>query len=216
MEENQVIAHPGRDAFIQANKHLKGIGKPKDPGMAAALFLDSSDQKYPEGLIASALIYFAGVGVTRNTETASEFANEYLIIGNDSKLGRLSKEIISGSLGTQNALNALFELDKNSDENFSSTVAHKSTGATSLKAKNNSKLLIIFGTLGLITIAALALFLLPRAGGSMSLPTSQDPSSFFQPDELQDAKRKALENAGIVRTEARTAVRAAENQVEIK
>jgi hypothetical protein len=50
----------------------------------------------------------------------------------------------------------------------------------------------------------------------MSLPTSHDPSSFFQPDELQDAKRKALENAGIVRTEARTAVRAAENQVEIK
>jgi hypothetical protein len=50
----------------------------------------------------------------------------------------------------------------------------------------------------------------------MSLPTSQDPSSFFQPDELQDSKRKALENAGIVRTEARTAVRAAENQAEIK
>ena len=212
MEENQVMAHPGREAFTRAYKHLKGIGQPKDPGMAAAGFLDSSDLKYPEGVLACALIYFAGVGVTRNTETATEFANEYLSMSQDARLSKIAKDIADGSLGTQNALKSLGELDKSGEP--SSNISSQATSpAVALQPpKNNLKLIIGFGVLGLLVVGGVVFLLLPQAGGSMSLPSAQDPSTFFQADEIQEAKRKALEKAGVVRTEARTEVRDAQKQ----
>jgi len=212
MEENQVTAHPGRDAFIRAFKHLKGIGQPKDPGLAAAAFLDSSDLKYPEGILACALIYFAGVGVTRNTETASEFSNEYLSLSQNTKLNKIAKEIVDGSLGTQNALKTLSDLDKSSELTVNDSSQASSPSVGMAQPKNNLKLIVGFGFLGLVVVGGAVFFMLPQAGGNMSFPVSQDPSTFFKTEEIQEAKRKALEKAGVVRTEARTEVRDAQKK----
>ena len=212
MEENQVTAHPGREAFTRAFKHLKGIGQPKDPGLAAAGFLDSSDLKYPEGVLACALIYFAGVGVTRNTETASEFANEFLNLSQDARLSKIAKEIIDGSLGTQNALKSLSDLDKSGDLSSSSGAQTSSSSVGIAPPKNNLKLIVGFGVLGLVVVGGAVFFMLPQAGGNMSFPVAQEPSTFFKPEEIQEAKRKALEKAGVVRTEARTEVRNAQKK----
>ena len=212
MEENQVTAHPGREAFTRAFKHLKGIGQPKDPGLAAAGFLDSSDLKYPEGVLACALIYFSGVGVTRNTETASEFANEFLNLSQDARLSKIAKEIIDGSLGTQNALKSLSDLDKSGDLSSSSGAQTSSSSVGIAPPKNNLKLIVGFGVLGLVVVGGAVFFMLPQAGGNMSFPVAQEPSTFFKPEEIQEAKRKALEKAGVVRTEARTEVRNAQKK----
>jgi len=212
MEENQLTVHPGREAFTRAFKHLKGIGQPKDAGLAAAGFLDSSDLKFPEGILACALIYFAGVGVTRNTETASEFANEYLSLTQDARLGKIAKEIVDGSLGTQNALKSLAELD-NSDASIANPALKTNSNSAGIAPpKNNLKLIVGFGVLGLVVVGGAVFFMLPQAGGNMSLPVSQEPSTFFKTEEIQEAKRKALEKAGVVRTEARTEVRDAQKK----
>lgn len=212
MEENQLTVHPGREAFTRAFKHLKGIGQPKDAGLAAAGFLDSSDLKFPEGILACALIYFAGVGVTRNTETASEFANEYLSLAQDARLGKIAKEIVDGSLGTQNALKSLAELD-NSDASIANPALKTNSNSAGITPpKNNLKLIVGFGVLGLVVVGGAVFFMLPQAGGNMSLPVSQEPSTFFKTEEIQEAKRKALEKAGVVRTEARTEVRDAQKK----
>jgi hypothetical protein len=212
MEENQLTVHPGREAFTRAFKHLKGIGQPKDAGLAAAGFLDSSDLKFPEGILACALIYFAGVGVTRNTETASEFANEYLSLAQDARLGKIAKEIVDGSLGTQNALKSLAELD-NSDASIANPALKTNSNSAGIAPpKNNLKLIVGFGVLGLVVVGGAVFFMLPQAGGNMSLPVSQEPSTFFKTEEIQEAKRKALEKAGVVRTEARTEVRDAQKK----
>jgi hypothetical protein len=212
MEENQVTAHPGREAFARAFKHLKGIGQPKDPGLAAAGFLDSSDLKYPEGILACALIYFAGVGVTRNTETASEFANEFLSLAQNARLIKIAKEIIDGSLGTQNALKSLGDLDNSGDRSLNEPSQANAPSAAIAPPKNNLKLIAGFGVLGLAVVGGAVFFMLPQAGGNMSFPVAQDPSTFFKPEEIQEAKRKALEKAGVVRTEARTEVRDAQKK----
>jgi len=212
MEENQVTAHPGREAFARAFKHLKGIGQPKDPGLAAAGFLDSSDLKYPEGILACALIYFAGVGVTRNTETASEFANEFLSLAQNARLIKIAKEIIDGSLGTQNALKSLGDLDNSGARSLNEPSQANSPSAAIAPPKNNLKLIAGFGVLGLAVVGGAVFFMLPQAGGNMSFPVAQDPSTFFKPEEIQEAKRKALEKAGVVRTEARTEVRDAQKK----
>ena len=212
MEENQVTAHPGREAFARAFKHLKGIGQPKDPGLAAAGFLDSSDLKYPEGILACALIYFAGVGVTRNTETASEFANEFLSLAQNARLIKIAKEIIDGSLGTQNALKSLGDLDNSGDRSLNEPSRANSPSSAIAPPKNNLKLIAGFGVLGLAVVGGAVFFMLPQAGGNMSFPVAQDPSTFFKPEEIQEAKRKALEKAGVIRTEARTEVRDAQKK----
>ena len=207
MEENQAIAHPGRESFTRAFKYLKGIGQPKDQGMAAAGFLDSSDLKYPEGILACALLYFTGVGVTRNTETASEFAKEYLSFTQDARLRKVAKEIVDGSLGTQNALKSLNDLDKSSEPTSSFTAQTSSPTIALPPPKNKMKLIFLFGLLCLAVVGGAIFFMLPQAGENMSFPAGQDPITFFQSDEIQEAKRKALEKAGVIRTEARTEVR---------
>jgi hypothetical protein len=66
-------------------------------------------------------------------------------------------------------------------------------------------MLFILLAAGVLILGGGIFFLLPKAGGNMTLPTPRDPVTLFTPEELMDAKRKALEKAGVIRTEARTA-----------
>ena len=207
MDENQIQSPPGRDQFLKGCNYLKGIGQAKDEGMAAASFLDSSDLNYPEGVFASALIYFCGIGVTRSTQTASEFAQQYLNNFPEQKYSKSCGEIINGSMGTQNALKVLHELDKNQPKKpLSSTLNLSTSTVTQIEvAKSNKNMLFILLAAGVLILGGGIFFLLPKAGGNMTLPTPRDPVTLFTPEELMDAKRKALEKAGVIRTEARTA-----------
>jgi hypothetical protein len=184
------------------------VGQGKDEGMAAASFLDSSDLNYPDGIFASSLIYFCGIGVTRNLQTAAEFAQQYLNNFGDQKHSKNCKDIISESMGTQNALKILHSLDNGEAKNIKKGIAASPSESSTIPqlavASSNKKMIFIFLGASVVILAIGIIFLLPKAGGDLLLPTAKEPAALFTPDEIQDAKRKALERAGIVRTEART------------
>jgi hypothetical protein len=208
MEVNEIHPPSGRDQFLKGMSFLKGVGQGKDEGMAAASFLDSSDLNYPDGIFATSLIYFCGVGVSRNTQTAAEYAQQYLNNFGNQKHSKNCNEIISESMGTQNALKILHALDKayTSTESNVASVNQNLPIAEIRSASNNKKMLLILLGASLVTLAIGGFFLLPKAGGGLSLPVSKEPSALFSANEIQEAKRKALERAGVVRTDARTEV----------
>ncbi len=208
MEANEIQAPAGRDQFLKGMSVLKGVGQSKDEGMAAASFLDSSDLNYPDGVFASSLIYFCGVGVSRNVQTAAEFAHQYLNNHGDQKHSKNCREIISESMGTQNALKILHGLDKGEANLTGKSKALSSFDSAPIPqitaASGNKKMLLIFVGVGIGVLGLSFLFLMPKAGGELLLPTPKEPSALFTPEEIQEARRKSLERAGVVRTEART------------
>ena len=58
----------------------------------------------------------------------------------------------------------------------------------------------------MVFIGVAVAFLLPVAGGDLTLapPQSFDVKSVFTEDELKQSRAKALEEAGLIRTQART------------
>ncbi len=185
----------------------------KDLGMSIASMLDSSDLEYPPAYLTCALMYFTGTGITRNTETASEFASKYLLFSPNGKYSKAANEIISGSLGTQNATKLLMDLSKEitqaskfGPEAMGSTGTVSSQGTGHKVSKSNIKLIAGAGVGVVVLVGAALAFLLPSAGGDLMLapPQSFDVKNVFTEDELKQSRTKALEEAGIIRTQART------------
>ena len=80
--------------------------------MAIARFLDASDQSHAGGAFMAALMYFNGVGITRNTEEAKALAKRCIDLGTPSSLVKLyCGELVDGSIGTEN-VRRLIEQDE--------------------------------------------------------------------------------------------------------
>lgn len=95
--------------FKEGMGFLRGIGTPQDFAMASARLLDSADLNHPPAFFYCALLYFAGVGVSRNTQTASDYAGRYLEVAPDGQFAQVAKEVIDGTFGTENARKLLVE-----------------------------------------------------------------------------------------------------------
>lgn len=197
--ESATNALPGQEQFLKGMAHLKGLGQPKDEGLAAANLLDASDLNHPTSLAACALLYFCGIGVTRNAQTAAEFAQKYLAIEPTGRCARIAAELVDGSLGSQNALKALHALD-NSAANLSQLSQNPGKSAGLAHQAKNKQLYLIGGGVA-IALLLVVFVLVPNIGGGGA--SGEDPAKLFTSDELRTAKQKALERAGLYRTEAR-------------
>ncbi|QWD80516.1 hypothetical protein ICV01_04210 [Polynucleobacter sp. MWH-Spelu-300-X4] len=189
----------GEEQFLKGMAYLKGIGQTKDEGLAAANLLDASDLNHPTSLAACALLYFCGIGVTRNTQTAAEFAQKYLLIEPTGRCARIAHEVVDGSLGSQNALKALHALD-NSATNLSNLGRDTVNNADQARQAKNKQTYLIAGG-AVIALLLVVFVLIPKIGGGSA--SSEDPEKLFTSDELSVAKQKALERAGLYRTEAK-------------
>ena len=197
--ENNKTTQAGEEQFLKGMAHLKGAGQTKDEGLAAANLLDASDLNHPTSLVACALLYFCGIGVTRNIQTAVEFSQKYLMAEPTGRCARIAHEVIDGSLGSQNALKALHALD-NSSPNLSNLDRDNiNSQEQARKAKN--KQLYIIAAVAIVAVLLLIFVLIPKIGSGGA--SSEDPAKLFTSDELNIAKQKALERAGLYRTEAR-------------
>jgi len=186
----------GEQYFLKGMAHLKGIGQTKDEGLAAANLLDASDINHPISLAACALLYFCGIGVTRNTQTAAEFAQKYLAIEPTGRCARIAQEVIDGSLGSQNALKALHSLDNKNASLVNDPVSNPDQAR---QAKNKQNYMIGGGVV--LALLLVVFVLIPNIGSGGA--SSEDPSKLFTSDEINVAKQRALERAGLYRTEAR-------------
>ena len=102
--DNQV--KDGTQLFDQARRELvQG-----NLGMALARALDAADLDHAEANFLVALMYFTGTGIQRNTETASEYANKYLMLLPDGPKKSEARAIMDGTIGTANAKNMIFGL----------------------------------------------------------------------------------------------------------
>jgi hypothetical protein len=199
--DSQLNLPPGEEKFLKGISLLTGVGAQKDESMAAANLLDSSDFDNPSGLFACALIYFCGVGVTRNPQTASEFAQKYLQLDSKGKYSKLCTEVIDGSVGSSNALKALYALGPSGGSSGPATF-NANLYSTASAAKNK-KLYLVGGGAGALVVAIALFVLVPKIGGPLPASEAPDAASLFAPEEIVEAKRKALEQAGLIRTEAR-------------
>ena len=95
--------------FKEGMGFLRGIGGPQDFAMASARLLDSADLEHPPAFFYCALMYFAGVGVSRNTQTASDYAGRYLEVAPNGQFAQVAKDVIDGTFGTENARKMLVE-----------------------------------------------------------------------------------------------------------
>ena len=107
-EQQRETINPNQAMFDEGIKYLRGTGLQQDFGMAAAKLLDAADMKHEESYIFCALIYYCGIGVSRNIEIAADYANKYLDAQPRGDYAPLVDEIISGTIGTENARNILF------------------------------------------------------------------------------------------------------------
>ena len=99
--DNQV--KDGTQLFDQARRELvQG-----NLGMALARALDAADLNHAEANFLVALMYFTGTGIQRNTETASEYANKYLMLLPDGPRKAEARGIMDGTIGTANAKNMI-------------------------------------------------------------------------------------------------------------
>jgi hypothetical protein len=206
IENNQNASPKGEAEFIKGIGYLKGAGGyQKDEGMAVASLLDSSDLDNPKAILACSLLYFCGVGVTRNTQTAAEFAHKYMSLEPQGPYIRFCKEIIDGSIGSQNALNMLNSFGPSGAERLNEFLTPEAPSEQSIAKAKNKKLYIIVGAVCVVVVLSILAIFIPKLGGSLPSNVATDPSKLFTSDELEQAKQKALSLAGQYRTEARDA-----------
>lgn len=160
-ESSSSQGSPGEELFVDGMAFYTGIGKPKDDGMAAAKLLDAADLGCIKAMLASALIYFIGVGVGRNIQSASEYAHRCILAKPKDSDARICREIISGELGTHNAIKALQNLGPTSS--VLSDPQDILYGKKTVEGAAQNKKLVRFAITGagLITLATVAYFVVP-------------------------------------------------------
>lgn len=206
IESNPSASPKGEAEFVKGICYLKGSGGyQKDEGMAIASLLDSSDLDNPKAILACSLLYFCGVGVTRNTQTAAEFAHKYLSLEPQGPYVRFCKEIIDGTIGSQNALNMLNSFGPSGAERLNDFLSQETPSEQSIVNAKNKKLYMMIGGIGVVLVVAILAIFIPKLGGSLPSNVATDPSKLFTSEELEQAKQKALTLAGQYRTEARDA-----------
>lgn len=183
------------DFFKDGMALLRGIGTHQDFSMAAARLLDSADFNHPPALFYCSLLYFAGVGVSRNTKTASEYAGRYLDIEPEGQFAEIAKAVINGTLGTENARKLLTE--------------RPNAMPSEAKAKQISKKPIyLFMAVLIPALAAGSFYFYSKSKDVSSLGPSDISGikleSLLSKDEVNEASKQALLIAATLQTEAQS------------
>ena len=190
--EQATPANNGQVMLEEGFQYLRGKGTQQDFGMAAAKLLDSADTGLEEAYVFCALIYYCGIGVMRNIETAVEYATKYQEAKPHGDYARLIDEILTGTIGTDNAKNILFG---------------KSSNLSSTPSKSK---------LPLVAAIVLPVIVLIGAGTYMFSGTDQsiDPNEINEisldkilpADEVAQAEKQAMSIAGSLFSEAQIAL----------
>lgn len=176
---------------------LHGVGTPQDFAMASARLLDAADLNHPPALFFCALLYFAGVGVSRNSQTAADYASRYLETTPDGQFEQVAKEVIDGTLGTENARKLLVTRPNTS----------KLVAAPVTKPKNNKHM----------HVAAAVMIPILLGGGLFAFSKLHDVSSLgpadisnikldslLSKDDITSAQKAALAAAATMQSDAQS------------
>jgi len=184
-------AAAGQAMLNKGMAYLQGVGETADPGMAAASFLDGADLGHPESTLMVALMYYTGTGVTRNLESSRQYATQFQGIATSRAHLTVAQEIISESLGSENARRLLF------GEATSAAIVSKAKAA-----KSGNRGLLLFGAVGVALVIGVAAFgLLSKAPPVASLgETDNDVAALIPAGEQQQAQSQALAIAAKLRS----------------
>lgn len=199
--------------YVKAIEYLAA----KDEGMAVASFLDASDLGHPEATIKSALLYYTGIGITRNLQTASEYAQKYLALAPHGRHANTAREIIGASLGAANGKRILYTVTAASTD---ATAAEAKTGTgTGAATPDGRRKAVVIGVgiaVGIILLVAAAVFWRvhkaglqteEKSGVAAAMPNdrrdtnktdtaddepAQTPEEPAQPTQLRDLHDQAL------------------------
>jgi len=158
---------------------MRGREIPQDDGMAAAAFLDASDLGHPEATLMSALLYYIGVGVTRNVLSARQYAQKYLELAPQGNHVVTAHEIINESLGTENGRRMLYG------------DAAQTVMASNEKAKAGSRRVVLIsagGAVAVILLIAVGIFI--SSHWASSLPGEKTENSSLKSNEERDQAKK--------------------------
>jgi hypothetical protein len=135
--------------------YLTGVGGEENAGMAVASFLDGADINHPQCALKAALAYYIGAGVTRNLATAKQYATKCMSIAPAIDDVATAKEILSESLGSENARRLLLGEVQAAAEEVADTKA----------AGNNRRTIVVAVATAIIVIGGVggAIFLRTRA-----------------------------------------------------
>ena len=159
--------------------------------MAAARMLDASDYGHPAATFYAALMYFCGVGVSRNIQSAREYALKYLQMAPDGPFKASAKEIVDGSLGTKNAEKILF--------------SRPDQIATSA-SKRKLSLPLLVGVGVVILIGIVASFMLIRskvAPSAVQMAADIKIDQLLTKEEIDQANKEALTIAASLQSNAK-------------
>ncbi len=186
----------GVETFKEGLALLRGMGVQQDFAMASARLLDAADLQHPTAFYFCALLYFCGVGVSRNTQFATDYAERYLEADPEGAFRVSAKDIIDGTLSAENAKKLLMEKPSRPKPSVSNPIDQP-------KSKKNTILLLAVG-LPVVLITLLAVFALSK-GGSASAPESISGiklESLISKEEVDQARKDALSIAANLQADA--------------
>jgi hypothetical protein len=174
--------------------YLRGTSGTQDFGMAAARLLDASDLGHRVAHFYCALLYFCGVGVTRNLQSAGEYAGRYIDADPSGPFVEAARELEAGSLGTENAKRILMK----------GPATPKKASAAPQPARGLPKAAIIGAAAAVVAIGAVAVVLVLRTGAPSQLdsPAAIKLETLLPADDVDKARKEALTVAASLQTGA--------------
>lgn len=183
--------HAGAELFKEGVALLRGSGVQQDFSMAAARLLDAADLHHSAAYYFCALLYFAGIGVSRNTENASQYAAQYLEADSKGPFAAAATSIIDGTLGTENAKKLLLE--------------KKGGSQPPLKTQSQRKYLLAAAIgMPLIFVAGLLVFFMSKTQSSLALGSIAGIKLelLLPKDDVDQARKEAMSIAATLQTDA--------------
>lgn len=193
MEQNQKDSSVVLD---EARRHLAQ----GNLGMALARALDAAELDHPDAVMLVALMYFAGVGIQRNLETAAQYANKYIELSPEGAQVKEAKYMLDGTLGTENAKRLVF------GSKSLNNAAYKNLGGPLVVSKSKNVTWAIVGLLVLLlAFTGVYFYKTHKQSATDSSTTEQKVSSTSGDGQAasKDAKPKDI-NENIVVSELKS------------
>jgi TPR repeat protein len=147
---NAPTTDQGDELYERGMAFIHGSGVEQNYGMAIASFLDGMDMGHADCTIKASLIYYLGAGISRNAETAKQYARQYLKLKPDGEFGMVAGQIVRESLDVSTARSLL--LDQNLVESAPSVVVDPVVRDTS----NRSRVILISSGIFVVFILVIA------------------------------------------------------------
>ena len=198
----------GVEMFKEGLALLRGMGVQQDFAMASARLLDAADLQHPTAFYFCALLYSSGVGVSRNPQFATDYAERYLEADPEGAFKVTAKDIIDGTLSAENAKKLLLEKPSLPKPSVSIPIDQP-------KSKKNTILMVAVG-LPVVLIALLSAFALSK-GSSASAPESISGiklESLIPKEEVDQARKDALAIAAGLQADAQVLMQQQKAAVE--